>query len=61
MDMKKIHTKEEMESALCGDKMKMDFALRQVVELMNMFGIAGIEQEMGGYSIKIINIADKDL
>ena len=53
MDMKKTHTKEEMESNLCKDKKKIDFALRQVAELMEMYGIAGLNQKVGRYKIKI--------
>lgn len=56
MDMKKIHTKEEMESGLCKDKKKMDFALRQVAELMEMLGIGGLEQNVGRYKIKITHL-----
>lgn len=48
-----------MENKLVSDKQKIDFALRQVVELMDMFGLAGLEQEMNGYNIKIILSKEK--
>lgn len=53
MDLKKIHTKKELDNALVNDKAKMDFAINQVTSLMDLFGIAGIEQESNGYKIKI--------
>ena len=55
MDMKRIDTVEDMEKQLLSDKKKIDFALRQVVELVDMFGIAGVEQEVGNYKISIIH------
>ena len=53
MDMKKIHTKEELEKGLVSDRDKMTFMLRQAAETMKMLGVAGIEQTVSGYTFKI--------
>ena len=43
----------DFENKLREDQRKMDFALRQVIELMKMTGLAGIRQCVDGYLIKI--------
>lgn len=49
----KVNNMQDLEKIMIKDKQKIDFALRQVVELMKMAGLAGLTQEAGEYEINI--------
>ena len=53
MNLNKISTKAELESELTEQKIKMDFVLRQAVEMVRSCGMAGLKQEINGYEVNI--------